>query len=99
MAVFDVPAASGRTLLIFQTQDGALWQLCDAGLGWTQYNAVDPGWPSAKKLADLLPAKINPRPPVSAPWRFEIHFGSKASLSVHPGKAPGQVLYKVHWQV
>jgi hypothetical protein len=95
VAVFDAPAAWGRTLLIFQTRDGALWQLCDGGLGWTHYAAVDPSWPLAKKFTDLLPAKINPRPPVNAPWTFEIPFGSNATLSVHPGKAPGEVLYKL----
>jgi hypothetical protein len=95
VAAFDIPLASGRTLLIFQTQDGVLWQLCDGGLGWTHYDAVDPAWPAAKNFGDLLPAKINPRPPVSAPWTFEIQFGPKARLSVHPGRAAGEVLYKL----
>jgi hypothetical protein len=96
VAAFDVPIASGRTLLVFQTDDGAIWQLCDGGLGWTNYEIADPAWPEAKKFAGLLPAKINPRPAVSAPWTFELQFGKKATLSVHPGKGSGQVLYKLH---
>ena len=81
VAAFDAPAASGRTLLIFQTQDGALWQLCDAGLGCTHHDAVDPAWPAAKNFAGLLPAKINPRPPVTAPWTWP------PSLGVQLGEA------------
>jgi hypothetical protein len=60
--VFDVPTASGHTVLVFQTEDGLLWQLCDAGLGWSPHKAVESSWPKARKFIDLLPAKINPRP-------------------------------------
>ncbi len=95
VAAFDAPSASGRTLLIFQSEDGALWQLCDVGLGWTDYEAVDPAWPAAKKFSDLLPVTVNPRPTVSGPWMFEIQFGRTATLSVHPGKSQGEVLYRL----
>lgn len=95
VSAFDVPLASGRSLLVFQTEDGVLWQLCDSGLGWTSYESVDPNWPLAKKFADLLPARINPRPPATSPWTFEINFGRKATLSVRPGEKPGEVLFKV----
>lgn len=75
--VFNVPTASGHTLLVFQTDDGLLWQLCDEGLGWSPYDHADPSWPLVEKLADLLPARINPRPKTSAPWTFEIPFGAE----------------------
>lgn len=65
--VFNVPTASDHTVLVFQTDDGLLWQLCDAGLGWSPYDHADPSWPLADKFADLLPARINPRPKASAP--------------------------------
>jgi hypothetical protein len=97
VAAFDIPVASGRTVLVFQTKDGALWQFCDGGLGWTPYDTVDPAWPLARKFGDLLPAKINPGPPVSAPWTFDIQFGPKATLSVRPGTAIGEVLYRLRW--
>lgn len=91
--VFNVPTASGHTVLVFQTDDGLLWQLCDAGLGWSPYDHVDPSWPVAQKFTALLPARINPRPKAAAPWTFEIPFGRQVSLAVSPGKQAGQVLY------
>jgi len=93
VAVFDIPTRPGLTLLIFQTQDGALWQLCDIGLGWTTYDKIDPSWPAAKKFDGLLPAKINPRPIVRSPWTFEIQFGPKVKLSVRLRKSSGEVFY------
>jgi hypothetical protein len=95
VAAFNVPVADGRKLLVFQTEDGALWQLCDAGLGWTSYEALDPTWPSAEKFADVFPAKVNPRPPVTGPWNFDLRLGKKATLSVQAGKAPGQIVYRL----
>jgi hypothetical protein len=90
---FNVPTESGQTVLVFQTDDGLLWQLCDGGLGWTPYDQVDPSWPTAQKFVGLLPARINPRPKASAPWTFEIPFGAHATLAVYPGKVAGQVIY------
>jgi hypothetical protein len=96
--VFNVPTASGHIVLIFQTDDGLLWQLCDAGLGWSPYNQIDPSWPMAQKFASIPPARINPRPPASAPWTFEIPFSARATLVVFPGKHAGQVLYRLRIQ-
>lgn len=93
--MFNVPTASGHTVLVFQTDDGVLWQLCDAGLGWSPYDHFAPSWPSADKFAELLPARINPRPKTSAPWTFEIRFGAHATLAVYPGQNPGQVIYRL----
>jgi hypothetical protein len=96
IAVFDTPTPSGRYVLVFQTEDALLWQLCDAGLGWAPYDKAEPSWPVATKFSDLLPARINPRPKASAPWSFDIQFGSKATLSVRPGQLPGEVRYSLH---
>jgi hypothetical protein len=93
IAVFNVPTTSNRSSLVFQSDDGVLWQLCDVGLGWTTYETVDPSWLRAEAFACLLPAKVNPRPPVSAPWTFKLRFGTKI-VSVRLGKGPGEVLYK-----
>ncbi len=93
--VFNVPTASGHNVLVFQTDDDLLWQLCDAGLGWCPYNQVDPLWPKAQKFTSLLPARINPRPKASAPWNFEIRFGTLAALVVYPGKRSSEVIYNL----
>lgn len=96
--VFNVPTGSGHTVLVFETDDGLLWQLCDVGLGWSPYDHVDPSWPIVQKFAGLLPARINPRPKAAAPWTFEIPFGASATLAVFPGKQAGQVLYRLRIQ-
>ena len=95
---FNVRNESGHTVLVFETDDGLLWQLCDGGLGWSPYEQVDSLWPTAPKFAGLLPAKINPRPKTSAPWTFEIPFGSQATLTVYPGRRSGQVVYDLRVQ-
>jgi hypothetical protein len=42
IAIYDVPSAGGGTTLVFETDDHALWQLCDVGLGWARYEQVSP---------------------------------------------------------
>ena len=93
--VFNVPTAFGHAILVFQTDDGLLWQLCDAGLGWSPYDHVDPSWPMAQEFAGLLPARITPRPKASAPWTFEVPFGARAILTVYPARLAGRVIYDV----
>lgn len=95
---FNVPTESGHTVLVFETDDGLLWQLCDGGLGWSPYDQVDPLWPKAPKFTGLFPVKINPRPKAAAPWIFEIPFGTRATLAVYPGKRAGQVIYDLRTQ-
>ena len=85
----------GKSVLVFVTDDGVVWQLCDAGLGWSPYDSVDANWTPVAKFADLLPARINPRPAVAAPWNYEIVFGKKATLTVRPGSRPGEVVYSL----
>lgn len=95
VGVYNAPVLTepGKSLLVFETDDGLVWQLCDAGLGWSPYEAVDANWVRVAKFADLLPARINPRPPVAEPWTFELVFGKKAVLKVRPGSRPGEILY------
>jgi hypothetical protein len=94
VAVYHVPVESGSNL-VFQTDDGLLWQLCDAGLGWAEYERQEESWTRAENFAQLLPARINPRPSVSAAWTFEIPFGLKAVLAVRPGRQIGQLRYQL----
>jgi len=97
VGVYNAPSLTtpGKSVLVFVTDDGIVWQLCDAGLGWSAYDSVDAKWTPAAKFADLLPARIKPRPPVAAPWTFDIDFGKKATLTVRPGSRPGEVVYSL----
>ncbi|HVW10946.1 MAG TPA: hypothetical protein VHC90_20305 [Bryobacteraceae bacterium] len=91
--VYEVPATSGHSNIIFETDDGSLWQLCDGGLGWAPHDRVEQSWRRLEKFEKLLPARINPRPTAPAPWQFEIPFGETATLAVCLGKKTGQVIY------
>lgn len=66
---FDLP--DGTSPLIFETDDGELWQLSDIGLGWTYHRKVGSNWRENKKLMAYLPATFNPRPPTRQPWEYE----------------------------
>ncbi len=44
VAVYDVPVEGGGSAPVFQTDDGTLWQLCDAGLGWTACHRAEASW-------------------------------------------------------
>ena len=60
VSAFKVPTESGHTVLVFETDDGLLWQLCDGGLGWSPYERIDPSWPKAPKFAGLLRQESTP---------------------------------------
>jgi hypothetical protein len=93
IAAYHVPVESGKSLLVFQSDDGLLWQLCDAGLGWTSYKEVGNDWVPALKFAPHLPARINPRPKTVCAWEYTLIFNN-ASLAVRPGKTQREILYK-----
>ena len=60
VAIYQAPTGTGGSTLIFQTDDSVLWQLCDAGLGWTAYDQAESDWEPAKALQEFLPIRINP---------------------------------------
>jgi len=68
---WDVPGPSEQTALVFETQDGSLWQLCDVGLGWTYHTHPMPDWRLNVKLQRFLPTTITPRPQLVEPWQYE----------------------------
>lgn len=80
---FKLP--DGTLPLIFETQDGCLWQLCDVGLGWTDYNRIGPDWKENKIIQPYLPANINPRPKDRQPWEYEFKLNKNAVLWVKLG--------------
>ena len=95
VAVHEVSLAPGKTYLVFEAADGTLWQLCDAGLGWTFYSSVGEAWKPAERFSGLLPARINPRPKMDRRWNYEIPFGKSATLVVRPGKEPNSIQAKI----
>jgi hypothetical protein len=87
--------APGKSVLVFETDDGVVWQLCDAGPGWSPYEADNANWERVAKFAELLPARINPRPPITEPWSFDLAFGKNGTLKVRPGSRHGEILYSL----
>lgn len=49
---------SEREALVMQDADGAMWQLCDAGLGWSYHASPDESWLPFERLNRMLPAQI-----------------------------------------
>lgn len=88
VGAYEVPTKSGRSTLVFKTEDGCFWQLCDAGLGWTFHDRIESGWKPIEGLSNLLPARVNPRPQIEKPWYYELSFGDGVSLVVRPGRSP-----------
>jgi hypothetical protein len=83
--VWNVSTSKGK-VLIFEVEDGSLWQLCDIGLGWTYFDSPEPDWMLVDEIQKHLPANINPRPTVSNPWEYEIKLSIRTSLWVKPGR-------------
>jgi len=80
---FTLP--DGRIPLVFETEDGCLWQLCDVGLGWTYYDSVKDNWRENNVISRYLPATLNPRPLGSDSWHYELKLSKGAVLWVRPG--------------
>src|SRR5258706_981939 len=67
---WNVKGEDGGLIIIFESDDGNLWQLCDVGLGWSAYDKREPNWEIDKKLQKYLPATIHPRPSINEPWNY-----------------------------
>lgn len=83
---FELP--EGGKPLVFEMQDGTLWQLCDAGLGWTRFQNTEPHWVEHPAIQPHLPADITPRPKGVKPWEYEFKLNGGAVLWVKPGRYP-----------
>jgi hypothetical protein len=75
---WNIRHEDGKMTIIFESDDGILWQLCDVGLGWSIYQKPESTWEIEKKLAKYLPATINPRPQISEPWNYSFQLSAKA---------------------
>lgn len=87
--VWQISMAEDSKVLIFETQDGCLWQLCDVGLGWTYFKKPESEWQENERIACYLPANTNPRPDEAQPWSFDLLLGNKAAILVRPGRRAG----------
>lgn len=83
---WDVKIANGLIALIFETDDGSLWQLCDIGLGWSRFEKSESNWNINENIQKYLPANINPRPLIKEAWNYEFYLNKEALLWVRPGK-------------
>jgi hypothetical protein len=82
VGVWDVPVKTGGLTLIFQTDDGEFWQLCDVGLGWCTHEAVASDWRENVLLKEYLPMVLNPRPRDARPWDYALLLRGGAALWV-----------------
>jgi len=90
---FELP--EGGKPLVFEMQDGTLWQLCDVGLGWTRFQNIEAHWVEHPAIQLYLPADITPRPKNAKPWEYEFKLKGGAALWVKPGKHPRTF----HWGI
>ena len=79
---WNIKREGGNLIMIFESEDGLLWQLCDVGLGWSNYDKPEPNWEIDEKLQKYLPATFNPRPQISEPWNYSFPLSLKAAFCV-----------------
>ncbi len=86
--VWEVPIVDedSTSTLIFETEDGCLWQLSDVGLGWTKFTKAESNWHESEKVKPFLPSNVNPRPQLIEPWKYEFTLLKKKVLWVSRGK-------------
>lgn len=92
VAVYDLAVETGGSHLVFELEDGTLWQLCDVGIGWTRHREVVPDWTTAAAFRGLLPVDVRPRPKTASPWNFDITLGNRGTLVVR--RKPGEAFYR-----
>jgi hypothetical protein len=84
--VWESDQLEGGKQLVFEMQDASLWQLCDAGLGWSNFEHIEPDWTENLSIQAHLPADIIPRPRDAKPWEYEFALKDGVVLWVKPGK-------------
>jgi hypothetical protein len=80
--VWDVPVSDAQSTLIFELQDGSLWQLSDVGLAWTRFSTPSDDWTENPRIKPFLPTVTNPRPGVPGSWSYELLLGQAARIVV-----------------
>jgi hypothetical protein len=82
---WNVKLENDLATLIFETEDGCLWQLCDIGLGWTKFDKPTVDWIINENIQKYLPNIIDPRPTIIMPWNYEFNFGNGVVFCVKRG--------------
>jgi hypothetical protein len=90
---WNIPGPNKTYAIILQSEDGLLWQFCDIGLGWSDYDSVQSYWLIDERIQRYLPASINPRPSVSKPWNYEFTLANKIVLWVTVDELTKQLRY------
>jgi len=93
--VWTCQPGDARAPIVFELADQSLWQLCDAGLGWTRFKTISPEWMEHPEVKSYLPADIQPRPRNAEPWQYEFNLADGAVLWVKPGRED----YAFRWGV
>lgn len=93
--VWELEMPNGGKPLVFELQDGSLWQLCDVGLGWTRFQHTESHWVEHPAIQSYLPAEIMPRPHDAKPWEYEFELKHGAVLWVKPGRRPQTFLWGI----
>lgn len=70
IAAWNVLLPENKIVVLFETEDNELWQLCDVGLGWTDYKNIKPDWKKDEVLSKYLPTEIDPRPGINKHWDY-----------------------------
>jgi len=80
LRIWDAPTPAGASTLIFELEDGTLWQVADIGLGWTRFKTPDAAWRENELLKPYLPTSVNPRPGTAGCWQYEFQLAGGARL-------------------
>ncbi len=94
VAVYDVPITGGGMTLVLETDDHALWEFCDVGLGWSRYQTVSSEWHQAEPFQDILPARVTPRPKTTSACQYDIPFGPETTLVVRLAENKRNFIYR-----
>lgn len=92
---YKVPHTSGGHAIIFETDDGEFWQLCEVGLGWTTFDSAQADWQELSEITAFLPAAVQPRPDSIGPWCYDLALGNKAIMSIRLDTASGKIKWSV----
>lgn len=81
--------------LVFQDIQGAFWQLCDVGLGWSYTDGPKDEWSPCEVINKHLPAKVVARPKNAQPWNYCLDFSTGARLLVWWEKQNDRFFWKM----
>jgi hypothetical protein len=85
-AAWMIEREQGLSTLVMRDSAGLMWQLCDVGLGWSNFIGPDETWKPVSKLMKLLPARVVARPKSAKPWNYNLHVSTGALISVSRGE-------------